>query len=53
MNCGTMRGTINFIVWSRYHLKTEMSRKFHLRNGAFTLSENEETDNYEYELYET
>ena len=33
--------------------KTEMARKFHLRNGAFTLSENQETDNYEYELYET
>ena len=30
--------------------KTMMARKFHLRNGAFILSENEETDNYEYEL---
>jgi len=30
--------------------KTEMARKFHLRNGAFILNENEETDNYEYEL---
>lgn len=30
--------------------KTEMARKFHLRNGAFTLQENTETDNYEYTL---
>jgi hypothetical protein len=33
--------------------KTEMARKFHLSNGAFILNENQETDNYEYELYET
>lgn len=30
--------------------KTEMARRFHLRNGAFTLQENAETDNYEYTL---
>ena len=30
--------------------KTEMARKFHLKNGAFVLSENEESDNYEYIL---
>ena len=30
--------------------KTEMAKKFHLRNGAFLLSENKETDNYEYKL---
>ena len=28
--------------------KTEMARKFHLSNGAFVLSENLESDNYEY-----
>jgi len=28
--------------------KTEMARKFHLGNGAIVLSENKETDNYEY-----
>lgn len=28
--------------------KTEMARKFHLSNGAFVLSENEESVNYEY-----
>ena len=28
--------------------KTEMARKFHLSNGAITLSENETSDNYEY-----
>ena len=31
--------------------KTEMAKKFHLSNGAFWLRENEETDNYEYNLY--
>lgn len=30
--------------------KTEMAKKFHLSNGAFVLSENEESVNYEYEL---
>lgn len=30
--------------------KTEMAKKFHLGNGAFTLSENEETVNYEYRV---
>ena len=30
--------------------KTEMARKFHLKNGAFVLSENKESDNYEYVL---
>jgi len=30
--------------------KTEMARKFHLRNGAKVLRENKETINYEYEL---
>ena len=30
--------------------KTAMAKKFHLRNGAFLLIENEETDNYEYKL---
>jgi hypothetical protein len=30
--------------------KTEMARRFHLRNGAFTLSENEESVNYEYRV---
>ena len=29
---------------------TEMARKFHLRNGAFELSVNENTVNYEYEV---
>jgi hypothetical protein len=29
--------------------KTTMARDFHLRNGAKTLQENEETVNYEYE----
>lgn len=28
--------------------KTEMARKFHLSNGAFILSENDESVNYEY-----
>lgn len=28
--------------------KTEMARKFHLSNGAIVLSENIESDNYEY-----
>ena len=28
--------------------KTEMARKFHLRNGAIVLSDNEESVNYEY-----
>ena len=28
--------------------KTEMARRFHLRNGALTLQENAETMNYEY-----
>lgn len=28
--------------------KTEMARKFHLRNGAFALRENAESINYEY-----
>lgn len=30
--------------------KTEMARKFHLRNGATILKENETTINYEYKL---
>jgi len=30
--------------------KTEMAKKFHLRNGAFTLQENDDTINYEYEV---
>ncbi len=30
--------------------KTAMARKFHLRNGAFILQENTETDNYEYNI---
>jgi hypothetical protein len=30
--------------------KTEMARKFHLGNGAFILSENEESVNYEYKV---
>ena len=30
--------------------KTAMAKKFHLRNGALLLRENEKTDNYEYEL---
>lgn len=30
--------------------KTEMARKFHLGNGAFILSENEQSDNYEYKI---
>jgi hypothetical protein len=28
--------------------KTEMARKFHLKNGAIVLQENEQTTNYEY-----
>jgi hypothetical protein len=28
--------------------KTEMARRFHIKNGAFVLSENSETVNYEY-----
>lgn len=28
--------------------KTEMARKFHLKNGAFILNENKDTVNYEY-----
>lgn len=28
--------------------KTEMARKFHLRNGAFVMRENADTVNYEY-----
>jgi hypothetical protein len=28
--------------------KTDMARKFHIRNGAIVLSENDETVNYEY-----
>jgi len=30
--------------------KTAIAKKFHLRNGAFTLQENLTTDNYEYKL---
>lgn len=30
--------------------KTEMARKFHLRNGALTLRENNDTINYEYQI---
>lgn len=30
--------------------KTEMAKKFHLSNGAFTLSENEDSVNYEYKV---
>lgn len=30
--------------------KTEMARKFHTKNGAFELQENETTVNYEYKL---
>ena len=30
--------------------KTKMARRFHLNNGAVLLSENQRTDNYEYEL---
>lgn len=30
--------------------KTEMAKRFHLKNGAFTLSENDESVNYEYEV---
>lgn len=30
--------------------KTEMARKFHLKNGAFELSDNELTVNYEYKV---
>lgn len=30
--------------------KTEMARKFHLKNGAFIYRENETSINYEYEL---
>ncbi len=30
--------------------KTDMARKFHLNNGASTLSNNILTDNYEYKL---
>ena len=30
--------------------KTEMARKFHLNNGASILSENKESDNYEYNV---
>jgi hypothetical protein len=29
--------------------KTSMAKRFHLRNGAILLSENEETNNFEYE----
>jgi len=28
--------------------KTEMARKFHLKNGAFVMRENESSINYEY-----
>ena len=30
--------------------KTEMAKQFHLKNGAFTLSENDESVNYEYKV---
>jgi hypothetical protein len=30
--------------------KTEMAKKFHLRNGAFVLNDNEFSVNYEYEI---
>jgi hypothetical protein len=30
--------------------KTEMAKRFHLKNGAFQLQENEETVNYEYQI---
>ena len=30
--------------------KTEMARRFHLKNGAFELSDNELTVNYEYKV---
>ena len=30
--------------------KTEMAKKFHLSNGAFTLSDNAESVNYEYRV---
>jgi hypothetical protein len=33
--------------------KTEMARKFHHKNGAITLRENEDTVNYEYQILKT
>jgi hypothetical protein len=30
--------------------KTEMARRFHHKNGAVTLRENEDTVNYEYQV---
>lgn len=33
--------------------KTEMARKFHLKNGAIIFRENEESVNYEYEVLKT
>jgi hypothetical protein len=33
--------------------KTEMAKRFHHKNGAFTLRENEDTINYEYKVIDT
>lgn len=38
-------GVINFVTLSP---KTEMARKFHLKNGARVMRENRDTVNYEY-----
>jgi len=35
--------------WVTLSPKTEMARVFHHKNGAFTLQENLETINYEYQ----
>ncbi len=39
------RGMRRFVTMSP---KTEMARRFHLRNGAILLNENKETNNFEY-----
>jgi len=46
-NLKNYKGIKRFVTLSP---KTEMAEKFHLSNGAFLLSKNKETDNYEYEL---
>ena len=33
--------------------KTEMAKRFHTKNGAITLRENEDTVNYEYQILKT
>ena len=43
-------GVTRFVTLSP---KTEMARRFHTKNGAITLRENEDTVNYEYKILQS